>query len=222
MSLEPERIPGGIGTEQASPDEWSDGDASVHLEELVVAPLAPLSGSVGGEAASRAIELVGAHLRLSGTVRIGHHRRLSDFINHHEGLMELHDATVLRRNGDPTRVTAASIWVSPPQVTLIGELGPADSHETPRDVVQARVRHGLVVVTPGHTLTGDVFLSPEAELSAFIASSYPPYIPITNARTRSLADRRVVSRYAFALLNRSHIVAATGLQPGMAVGRTAL
>ena len=97
MSLERDLVPGATGTEPASPDRRSDGDASVHLEELVIAPLAPLSGSIGGEDASQAIELVGAHLRLSGTVLLGHHRRLSDFMNHHEGLIELRDATVLRR-----------------------------------------------------------------------------------------------------------------------------
>jgi len=117
---------------------------------------------------------------------------------------------------------AASIWVSPAEVTLIGELGSVDLHETPRDLVQARVRRGLVVVTPGHTLTGEIYMSPEAELSAFIDSSYPHYIPMTNAHARSLADRRVVSSYAFVLLNRSHIVAATGLQEGMVRGRTAV
>ena len=42
---------------------------------------------------------------------------------------------------------------------------------------------------------------------------------MTDVRTRSLADRRVISRYSFALLNRRHIVAATEMQPGMVRGR---
>jgi hypothetical protein len=77
-------------------------------------------------------------------------------------------------------------------------------------------------VTPGHTLTGEIYLNPEAELASFIESTYPPFIPMTDLRARSLADRRITSRYAFALLNRRHIVAATGLQPGMLLGRGVL
>jgi hypothetical protein len=45
---------------------------------------------------------------------------------------------------------------------------------------------------------------------------------MTDVRTRSLADRRVISRYCFALLNRRHLVAATELQPGMLRGRAVL
>jgi hypothetical protein len=48
------------------------------------------------------------------------------------------------------------------------------------------------------------------------------WIPMTDVRTRSLADRRVISRYGFALINRRHIVAATELQPGMVRGRSVL
>ena len=74
---------------------------------------------------------------------------------------------------------------------------------------------GLIVVTPGHTLTGEVHINMEAVLSGFIESTRPIWVPMTDVRTRSLADRRVIARYAFALLNRSQIVAATELQPGM-------
>jgi hypothetical protein len=77
-------------------------------------------------------------------------------------------------------------------------------------------------VTPGHTLTGEVHLVMEAVLSAFIESRDPLWIPMTDVRARSLADRRVISRYGFALINRSQIVAATELQPGMVRGRNVL
>jgi hypothetical protein len=61
-----------------------------------------------------------------------------------------------------------------------------------------------------------------AELARYIESSEPLFIPMTDVRTRSLADRRIVSRYPFALLNRRHMVAATELQQGMIPGRTVL
>ena len=197
-----------------------DGDAATHLEALVLDAVAPATPTAGAE--GLLIELVGQHLRLSGTVIIGFHRRLSDFVNNHEGLIALRDVTVLRRNGDPTKVTSPSMWVSPDEVTLIGQASDVDERETASwDFLQKRV-FLLIVVTPGHTLTGEVHLSPEAVLSAFIESPSPLWIPMTDVRTRSLADRRVISRYGFALLNRRHIVAATELQPGMVRGRGAL
>jgi hypothetical protein len=210
-----------IPTLGGASESWWSGDASVQLEELITQPLPPLSGGATGEGRAEAIELVGPHLRVAGTVRIGQHRRLSDFINHHEGLMALSDATVLRRNGEPTRVTAPSIWVSPTEVTLIGQRDVMPV-EPPPEFRVPRVAHGLVVVTPGHTLTAEIFLIPQAQLSAFVESNYPAYIPMTEVRARSLADRRITLTYAFALLNRRHIVAATGLQPGMALPRTAI
>ncbi len=208
-------------TETLPPPDWAEGDASVHLEDLVVAPLPELHGHFKVGASCR-IELIGAHLRLRATLLLGGHRRLSDFLNNHDGLLECRDATVLRRNGVPTKVTASSIWVSPSDVTLIGDLDAAAGPGSPREFVQPRARRPIVVVTPGHTLTGDVYLAPEAELSVFIASNYPRVLPLTGVRTRSLADRRILAGYDFVLLNRSQIVAVTALQPGMGTGRAAI
>jgi hypothetical protein len=195
-----------------------DGDVSTHLEDLVVGPLEPLVGDQTGQL----VEFVGPHLRLSATLDTGQFRRLSDFLNHHEGLIVLRDATVLRRNGDPTKVVTPSIWVSPNDVTLVAQPSPGPADEAPADMRIAKVARPLIVVTPGHTLTGEVYLQEEASLAIFIESDSPPFIPMTDVRTRSLADRRVIARYPFALLNRRHIVAATPLQPGMAPGKMVL
>jgi hypothetical protein len=197
-----------------------DGDAATHLEALVVEAVAPASPAAG--AGGLPIELVGQHLRLSGTVTIGYHRRLTDFVNNNDGLIQLRDVTVLRRNGDPTRVTSPSIWVNPEEVTLIGQVADVEDREPAGlEFMQKRVFQ-LIVVTPGHTLTGEVHLNLEAILSSFIESRDPQWLPMTDVRARSLADRRVISRYGFALLNRHHIVAATEVQPGMVRGRGVL
>lgn len=98
-----------------------DGDASAHLEELIVGELP--AWETGAESAlSVDVELVGPHLRLAGTIDLGRFRRLSDLLNNHDGLVALRNATILRRNGSATRVKAPVIWVSPAEVTLIGEL----------------------------------------------------------------------------------------------------
>jgi hypothetical protein len=200
-----------------SADDIVDGDAATHLEALVLDALT--LAEVTARAEGLPLELVGQHLRLSGTVTIGFHRRLSDFVNAHEGLIQLRDVTVLRRNGDPTKVTSPNIWVNPDEVTLIGQATDVDEREAPEEAPElefmAKQPFHLIVVTPGHTLTGDVHLNPEAVLSAFLESRSPVWIPMTDVQTRSLADRRVISRYGFALVNRRHIVAATELAPNM-------
>ena len=202
-------------------DGFVDGDASAHLEELVAGVLAPLVPEP--DASGVDVELVGPHLRLSGTIVLGRFRRLSDYLNSHEGLIPLRNATVLRRNGDPTKVTAASIWVSPDEVSLIGEPGATTDQPAAPEFRLAKVPRSLIVVTPGHTLTGSVFIPEHGDLDLFIESKDPVFVPLRDARTRSLADRRVIQRYPFALLNRRHIVAATELQPGMApAGRSVL
>ena len=199
-----------------------DGDVSAHLEDLVVGPLAELDVAVKG----LRVEMVGPHLRLAATVNIGHFRRLSDFFNHRDGLLALSDAIVLRRNGDATKVVTPSIWLSPDDLTLVAQMedlreNAGDDGPSP-DFAMVKVAVGMIFVTPGHTLTGNVFIPDGAELAAFIESPVPPFIPMTDVRTRSLADRRVTSRCPFVLLNRRHVVAATPLLPGMATGRSAI
>ncbi len=196
-----------------------DGDAGSYLEELIAgeSELAP----VALPEALVPIELAGPHLRLSGGIDLGRFRRLSDVLNHHEGQLLVHDATILRRNGTATRVTMPSIWVNPSEVTLVGQSDDASTAASPEMVIH-KESHLLIVVTPGHTLSGEVYVPTDGVLSVFIESSDPTFIPMTDVRTRSLADRRIVSRYSFALLNRRHIVAATEAAPGTLTDRRVL
>jgi len=208
-------------TSTQDPDPFVDGDASSHLEELIDGALPELeTAQEHGELVD--VELVGPHLRLSGTIGLGRFRRLSDLVNHHDGLIGLRNATILRRNGTATRVTAPTIWVSPAEVTLIGESGSAAPVEAPAEFRIPKEPRDLVFVTPGHTLTGQVHIISGGQFSAFIESNDPAFIALTDARTRSLADRRIIARYAFALLNRRHIVATTVLAPEMIRGRSVL
>jgi len=185
-----------------------DGDAGSYLDELIES-VSPVAAEDTGRGAVEEVELAGPHLRLSGGIALGRFRRLSDVVNHGQGLILLHDATVLRRNGTATRVTTPSIWVNPAEVTLLGQATTTSDEAAPADLrVQKEARY-LIVVTPGHTLTAEVYIPTGGALSAFIESNEPAFIPITNVRARSLADRRVITHYQFALLNRRHVVAAT-------------
>jgi hypothetical protein len=198
---------------------WMEGDAAEQLEELVgTVERRGSPVSVDGHQ----IEIVGPHLRVSGWVQLGYHRRLSDYINNHLGLIVLNEATVLRRNGEATRVYAPSIWINLDDVTLVGQLVD-DRPPGASDIARVEKHlHTVIAVTQGHTLTGDMHLLPEAVLAGYVESPEPRFVALTDVRTRSLADRRIITRYAFALLNRRHIVAITALQPGMIRGRGAI
>lgn len=216
MTAEPDPVPSS-GTEDGA---LVTGDAATYLEDLLTGAVAPVEAA---ETPSSAVlvELVGSHLRLTGDIRLGRFRRLSDVLNNHEGLLEVLDATVLYRNGNATRVKTPSIWVSLSEVTLIGQVEDLAQSDAPGDVRIPKEPHSLILVTPGHTLTGDCYIAVGAELSVFIESTDPAFIPMRDVRTRSLADRRVIARYAFAAVNRRQIVAATPMLPGMlAKGRT--
>ena len=205
----------------AADDKAVDGDVSTYLEDLLVGELEPLAADSPDERRIH-VELVGPHLRIMGTAMLGRFRRLSDFVNHEQGLILLRNATVLRRNGTPTRVTAKDIWISPGEVTLIGELFAGAARVAAPEFRVPKRPEQLVVVTPGHLLTGAVFLPVDGDLSPFVESSDPPFVPMSDVRTRSLADRRIIARYPFALLNRRHIVATTRLPEGMAPGQSVL
>jgi len=188
-----------------------DGDAGSYLDELLDS-VSPVAAGDADLDAVEAVELAGPHLRLSGAIALGRFRRLSDVVNHQQGPMLLHDATVLRRNGTATRVTTPSIWVNPAEVTLIGQATANQQDTAPADVRIQKEAHLLIVVTPGHTLTAEVYIPMGGALSAFIESTDPAFVPITDVRARSLADRRIITRYQFALLNRRHVVAATEVE----------
>jgi len=198
-----------------------DGDAGSYLEELIDSA-STLTAETVELGAVEAIELAGPHLRLAGEISLGRFRRLSDVVNNEQGLMLLKDATILRRNGTATRVTTPSIWVNPGEVTLIGQASTGEEVETPSEMRIAKEPHLLIVVTPGHTLSGWIYIPAGGSLSVFIESTEPPFIPITDVRARSLADRRIVTRYAFALLNRRHVVAATEADPDSLTDRQVL
>jgi hypothetical protein len=198
-------------TEQFGPG--GSVDAAVHLEEIFGddGTVSPIADRIA-QGNTRLVELIGPHLRLKGRISLGYHRRLTDLMNSHEGMFRIGDALVLRRNGDPTRVSVPDLWVAPAEVTLIADLEVGEaSTPTAQDLQIPKVPVGLIIVTPGHTINGTVYTPPGAQLDVFVESPTPPFVPMTDVHTRSLADRRVRAHYEFAVLNRRHIVAASAM-----------
>jgi hypothetical protein len=164
------------------------------------------------------IELVGPHLRVSGKISLLRFTRLSDLVNHGRGYVRLTEARLLRRNGEPTNLVVPELMVNQDEITFIGQneeeisAGPAGLTDGMDRPLMTRTPRQLVIFTSGHTLTGTVLLFSETDVVTFVDSQDPRFVPMVKVRARSLADRRVISHFAFALINRTQMTAASLLE----------
>lgn len=182
----------------------------------------PLGSSFGNDALDRgrqeAVELVGTHLRLNGNISLGRFGRLTDLINASSGYVRVHQAQLLRRNGDPTNLILSELMVDQDEISYIAQ--PETISATPGTrsnyddhgvggAIAARQTREFVLFTPGHTVSGTVYIFGETDLAGFVDSSHPRFVPMIDVTTRSLADRRIISHYPFILINRTQMIAAS-------------
>jgi hypothetical protein len=172
----------------------------------------------GSEERQESIELVGPHLRVTGCISLLRFTRLSDLINHSRGFVRLTDAGLLRRNGDPTGLVVSELMVNQDEITFIGQKEEdVNTAETSMPggmdrPLMTRTPRQLVIFTPGHTITGTVFLFAETDIQTFVDAGDTRFVPMVNATARSLADRRVISHFGLILLNRTQMTAASLLE----------
>jgi hypothetical protein len=170
-----------------------------------------------GPGKSETIELVGPHLRVSGDISLLKFSRLSDLINHNQGYVRLTNARLLRRNGEPTNLIVQELMVNQDEITFIAQTAeevssaPTGGGGMDRPLME-RVRRQIVIFTPGHTLTGTIQLFAETGIVSFVDSPDPRFIAMVDVTARSLADRRVISHFGLALVNRTQIAAASLLE----------
>jgi hypothetical protein len=164
------------------------------------------------------VELVGTHLRLTGHISLGRFARLTDLINASSGYVRVHQANLLRRNGDPTSLILPELMVDQDEISFIAQAdaprpepgsGTGFVDQGVGGSVANRKTREFVLFTPGHTVTGTVYLFGETDLAAFVDSTHPRFVPMIDVTTRSLADRRIISHYPFILINRTTMIAAS-------------
>lgn len=169
---------------------------------------------VGHEAS---IELVGTYLRLTGRIPLGRFGRLTDLINALSGYVHVHDAQLLRPDGEPTGLVLPEIMVDQDEISFIAqseaqhpEHGPATgSADQGFAQTELRVAREFVMFTPAHSVTGAVYLFGQTDLRGFVDATDPRYLPVTDATARSLADQQIVGVYPLLLLNRTQMIAAS-------------
>jgi hypothetical protein len=181
-------------------DPWGTGQQSVDI----------MASGMGGPQVE--VELVGPHLRVGGKISLGRFGRISDRVNHTRGFILMQDARLLKRNGDPTSLVVAELYVNQDEITFIAishsgiddQRDEGDDRDRPS--IEKRARR-YVVFTPGHSISGFLHVHADLTLANFVDSSEPRFIPMTAGTTRSLADRRVVSRFDLLLINRTQMTA---------------
>lgn len=164
------------------------------------------------------IDLVGPHLRVCGEICLLNFTRLSDLINNNRGFVRLKNATLLRRNGEPTTLVVPELMVNQDEITFIGQgVGDVSAASTGlgggTDLpLMERVPRQLVIFTAGHTLTGTIHLFSETDIASFVDTPDPRFVPVIDVKARSLADRRVISHFGLVLVNRTQMTAASFLE----------
>ena len=122
-----------------------------------------------------------------------------------------------QRNGDPTNLVLSELMIDQDEISYIAQQqagtrnrGRRSASSSPRSVTTSkRVKpREFVMFTPGHTVTGKVHVFGQTDLAGFVDSTDPRFVPVTDVTTRSLSDRRIVSRYDFILINRTQMIAA--------------
>lgn len=188
------------------------------MSEWGVSPIGFGPLGTGAEERQESIELIGPHLRVTGCISLLRFTRLSDLINHSRGFVRLTDAGLLRRNGDPTGLVVSELMVNQDEITFIGqkeeEVSTAETAMPggmDRPLMERTARQ-LVIFTPGHTITGTIYLFAETDIQTFVDSADTRFVPMVNATARSLADRRVISHFGLILLNRTQMTAASLLE----------
>jgi hypothetical protein len=198
---------------------WDDlpEDASPTFETMFV------SHEPEVEPRDASIELVGTSLRVRCVISLGRFPRLTDLIGSTSGFIRVRDAQLLAADGSPTGEVLPLLMVDQDAITFIAEpdapLHEPGSGSPPDDLgvggslVDRRTRR-FALFTDGHELSGSVFLFGETDLAAFVESTHPRFIPLTDVTVRSLADHGRLNRYPFVLINRTKLLAAAELDGG--------
>ena len=179
----------------------------------------PFGGGAETGGHEEQVELVGTNLRMTGTVSLGRFARLTDMINASSGYLRIHDAQLLLRTGEPTDLRLPELMVDQDEVSFIAQRraaapepgsGTGFIEPTFGDApgIEARQAREFILFTPAHTVSGRVYIFGQTDLAAFVDSSDPRFVPVVDATTRSLTDRRLMTHYDFVLINRTQMIAA--------------
>jgi len=162
---------------------------------------------------SLAVELVGLHFRVRGSVNLGSHLRLSDLLNFGSQALALtvSEAVVLDGTGGEAADAVSALDVRLERICLVldhsGYVPPPPREE----MGVAKTSQRLVALTDAHLVTATFFTHPSAEPNGYLLATEPVWMPLTDVHVRSLAAPGITFEAAFGILNRRSIAASSVL-----------
>jgi len=168
-------------------------------------------GFQAGAQAGRAleVELIGPHLRLAGTVRLGSYLRLSDLLNLHDQTLAVADAVAMDRHGTKLGEPVPSLDLRLETVSFVIDHSGYVPPTPPEELDIPKKSHRLIATTQTYVVTGTFFIYPGAEPRSYLLAYEPKWIPLTDVKARSLVEPSIELTADFAGLNRAAVTASS-------------
>ena len=149
-----------------------------------------------------------AFLEVRGEFVIRHARRLSDYLNHPDPMLEL-DSGAIRHQGEDFWEEVEGLSLNRNRVLIVIPFDDADPGPDPQMVVSSRqVR--VKVICRGLSVVGFINVPLQATISSFIHETNARFLAVSNARLVPTENGFNVASEAihrFCLVNRTYIVA---------------
>lgn len=193
-----------VAPETATPEPAPEPAASSHDETPSPAP--EHDGTVD-------VEVMGNGFQVDGTLTTGLFGRLSDWLNMQQGWFRLENGALVRPGEklDPER-SRCDQWIRLDEVVLVSERR-APVRNRAADNYVRKERRRVTIVTRGYTLRGHMHLVEAGAMEAFLESSDPRFLPMTDVVVRRLEDETLISHHPFALINRSQLISVSEEAP---------
>ena len=153
------------------------------------------------------VEIFGEGFRVAGQVRTGQFDRLSDWINMQTGFIRVLDASQIHA-GDALanrRQPAGELWVRLGQIVLVAARTVAQLDRPGAPVVQKQWQR-VSILTPGHSLEGNIHLLSDGSMKHFLETPDPHWIPLTDVTVRGLSRASAATRFPFAMVAREQLI----------------
>jgi hypothetical protein len=181
---------------------WGDLPAP---SESMMDPWLTGSRNTGTSGERIEVDLLGDRFHVSGTVSTGTFDRFSDWLNMQSGFVEVEDGAMRYPGRDEPERRKRAMWVRLDQVVLAAQRT-ADQAPRPGAPIVEKQKLKVEVATTAYRLTGLLHIHAFGSMQQFLDSPDSQFLPVTDVTVASIDNSRVISRYAFAMLNRRRIV----------------
>jgi hypothetical protein len=159
-----------------------------------------------------AVDLLGDRFQVSGSVSTGTFERLSDWLNMQTGFIAVEDGVMSYPGRDEPERRQRAMLVRVDQVVLVAQRTAAPAHRPGAPIVEKQ-KLKVEIATTAYRLTGLLHVHAFGSMQQFLDSPDSQFMPVTDVTVAWLDNSRLISRYAFAMLNRRQVVMVADESP---------